>query len=72
MPKPMFAITNEDRTLFLSVAFRPSVYWTDNKELACFFDTKVGAARFEASVPVDNFLHESDVLNYINDISDLF
>lgn len=72
MNKPMFAITNEGRTLFLSARFNHGPYWTDNKEFAYFFDTKVGAAKFEASQSIDDFLCESGVLNYINDISDLF
>ena len=65
-----YAITNQDRTLFLTMQ-DCVIQWTPNINLAYVFSTEQEAAEYEEHPQVDNFLSDSGVYNYINDIAGL-
>lgn len=69
-----FAITNQERTLFLTnTNERPhNLKWTTNVNLSFIFETEKEANEYEEAPSVNKFLDlESDVLWYVNEISDL-
>lgn len=66
-----YAITNEEKTLFLSMQ-NSKICWTPNINHAYIFKTVPEAVRYSDQRQVSNFLNfESDCLDYVNDISGL-